>query len=132
MLQAVFSPERMSSAAPRTIRDRLADAVRSEGSQADKMAGSTAQKAMWLWAIPAVGVIVCAAWAALLAAYRELNRAKYAVLAQLEADLPVPPFIREREIYKIDKRTSLSQIERWIPACFILLYATMLAAAFLR
>ena len=93
------------------------------------MAGSTAQKAIWLWAIPAAGVIVCAAWAALLASYRELNRAKFAVLARGSAR---SAFTREREIYKIDKRTSLSQIERWIPACFILLYATMLAAAFLR
>jgi hypothetical protein len=92
----------------------------------------TAQKAIWLWAIPAAGVIVCAAWAALLASYRDLNRAKFTVLAQLEAELPVPPFTREREIYKSDKRTSFSQIERWIPGCFILLYATMLATAILR
>jgi hypothetical protein len=100
--------------------------------QADKMAVGTAQKTIWLWAIPAAGAIVCAAWAALLTSYRELNRAKFAVLAQLEADLPVPPFTREREIYESDKRTSLSQIERWIPGCFILLYAAMLAAAILR
>jgi hypothetical protein len=100
--------------------------------QADKMAVGTAQKAIWLWAIPVAGAIVCLAWAALLASYRKLNRAKFAVLAQLEMHLPVPPFTQEREIYKRDKRISLSQIERWIPACFVLLYATMLAAAVLR
>jgi hypothetical protein len=50
--------------------------------QADKIAAGAAQKAIWLWGIPAAGAIVCAAWAALLASYRELNRAKFAVLAQ--------------------------------------------------
>jgi hypothetical protein len=91
--------------------------------QADKMPVGTAQKAIWLWAIPAAGAIVCAAWAALLASYRELNRAKFAVLAQLEADLPIPPFTRKEEIYKSNERASLSQIERWIPGasfCFML------------
>src|SRR5262245_14541428 len=100
--------------------------------QADKMPVGTTQKAIWLWAIPAAGVIVCMAWAALLASYRKLNRAKFAVLSQLEADLPVPPFTREQEIYNSDKRTSFSQIERWVPGCFILLYAVMLAAAILN
>ena len=99
--------------------------------QADKMAVAAAEKAVWLWAIPAAGAIVCLAWAALLASYRKLNRAKFAVLAQLEAGLPVPPFTREREIYQSDKRRSLSQIERWIPGCFVLLYAVMLGSAVL-
>jgi hypothetical protein len=31
--------------------------------QSDKMAVSVPQKAVWLWAIPAAGVIVCLAWA---------------------------------------------------------------------
>ena len=33
--------------------------------QADKMAVGAAQKAVWLWAIPAAGAIVCAAWVVL-------------------------------------------------------------------
>src|ERR1700737_4326143 len=79
--------------------------------QADKMAVGTAQKAVWLWAIPAAGAIVCLAWAALLASYRKLNCAKFEVLMQLETDLPVPLFTRERDVYKKDKRRSLSSIE---------------------
>jgi hypothetical protein len=33
------------------------------------------QIAIWLWAIPAAGAIVCIAWVALLASYRKLHRA---------------------------------------------------------
>ena len=43
-------------------------------------------------AIPAAGEIVCLSWAALLTSYRDLNRAKFAVLQQIEADLPVALF----------------------------------------
>jgi hypothetical protein len=93
--------------------------------QVDKLAIDAGQKAVWLWAIPTAGAIVCLAWGALLVSYRKLNRAKFAVLIELEADLPVPPFTREREIYRSNKRRSLSQIEIAIPGCFALLYAVM-------
>jgi hypothetical protein len=99
--------------------------------QADKMAVGATQKMVWLWAIPAAGAIVCLAWAALLTSYRKLNRAKFAVLTQIEADLPIPPFTREREAYRRDRRRSLSTVERLIPGCFVLLYAIMLSAAIL-
>jgi hypothetical protein len=97
--------------------------------QADKMAVGAAQKAVWLWAIPAAGAIVCLAWAALLTSYRKLNRAKFTVLTEIEADLPLPLFTREREAYRRDRRRSLSNIERLIPGCFALLYTVMLVAA---
>jgi hypothetical protein len=97
--------------------------------QADKMAVGAAQKAVWLWAIPAAGAIVCMAWGALLTSYRKLNRAKFAVLMQIETDLPVAVFTHERESYRRDRRRSLSQIERLVPGCFALLYAVMLVAA---
>jgi WD40 repeat protein len=60
---------------------------------------------------------------------RDLNRAKFAVLQQIEADLPVALFTRERETYRRDRRRSLSSIERLIPGCFALLYTVMLIAA---
>ena len=67
--------------------------------QADKSVVSAGQRTIWLWAIPAAGVIVCVAWAVLLTSYRKLNRAKFAVLQELEVDLPLQPFKRERELY---------------------------------
>jgi hypothetical protein len=63
----------------------------------------------------------------LLASYRKLNHAKFE-----ERDLPVPPFAREQTIYRAEGRRSLARVERWIPGCFFLLYAAMLAAAALR
>ena len=96
--------------------------------QANKLAVTTGQKSIWLWAIPAAGVIVCAAWAVLLTSYRKLNRAKFTVLQELETDLTAQPFARERIHYKREQRRSLSYIETAIPACFALLYAVMLGA----
>ena len=96
--------------------------------QADKMAVGAAQKAVWLWAIPAAGTLVCVAWTSLLTSYRKLNRAKFEVLTQLEAD-PIPPFTRENEAYRRDRRWSLSYIETLIPVCFVLLYAVLLIVA---
>jgi hypothetical protein len=97
--------------------------------QADKMAVGADQKAVWLWAIPAAGAIVCLTWVALLTSYRKLNRAKFAVLREIEPDLPVALFTRERGAYRRDRRRSLSNVKRLIPACFVLLYAVTLVAA---
>src|SRR5688500_4641330 len=79
--------------------------------QADKAVVNAAGKAVWLWAIPAAGAIVCLAWVALLASYSRLNAAKFAVLAELEAGLPVKLFTREREIYQQRRRVSFARIE---------------------
>ena len=97
--------------------------------QTDKLAVPGGQKAVWLWAIPAAGAIVCVAWVVLLTSYRKLNRAKFAVLQEIEADLPVQPFRREREVYTRDRRRSVSYVKTAIPCCFALLYAAMLIAA---
>jgi hypothetical protein len=37
--------------------------------QADKIAVGTSQNAVWRWAIPAAGAVVCLAWNALLTSY---------------------------------------------------------------
>jgi hypothetical protein len=97
--------------------------------QTDKLAVSTGQKAIWLWAIPAAGIIVCAAWTVLLTSYRKLNRAKFNVLQEIEKDLPLQLFRRERDVYTLDHRRSLSSIETAIPGCFVLLYVAILIAA---
>ena len=97
--------------------------------QSDKLPVPTGQKTIWLWAIPSAGALVCVAWTALLPSYRKLNGAKFAVLQEIEADLPFQPFKREREAYKLGHRRSLSLVETAIPGCFVLLYLAMLIAA---
>jgi hypothetical protein len=97
--------------------------------ETDKLSGLTGQKMVWLWAIPAAGALVCIAWGALLASYRQLNRAKFAVLQEIEAELPLQPFTREREVYTRDRRRSLTYIETTIPGCFVLLYLVILIAS---
>ncbi len=96
---------------------------------ADKLSVSVPQKGVWLWAIPAAGAIVSVAWAVLLTSYRQLNRAKFGVLQEMEKDLPAQPFTRERALYQRDRRRPLSQIETAIPLCYLLLYAVIFAAA---
>jgi hypothetical protein len=76
-----------------------------------------------------VGALVCVAWTVLLASYRKLNPAKFAVLTEIEADLAFPVFTRERDAYRRDRHRSLSTIESLIPGCFVLLCAAMLIAA---
>src|SRR3954447_13885098 len=121
---------------PASGRGRSEDGVRSErpprrpeeGTGRDKPVVTAAQKEVWLWSVPAAGVIVCAAWAVLLISYRQLNRAKFTVLQEIEADLPFQLFRREREAYRRNRRWSLSYIETAIPGCFALLYILMLIA----
>jgi hypothetical protein len=99
---------------------------------ADKPSVDADQKKIWLWAIPAAGIIVCLAWSALLTSYLQLNAAKFEVLQELEAHLPIPPFARERAAYKKLDRTPLSTLERAIPYAFIALYLAIALAALAR
>ena len=99
--------------------------------QADKI--PNLQKPLWLLAIPAAGAIVSVAWTSLLSSYRKLNRAKFAVLQELETGLgDVAPFKKERELYKNDGRKSLSDAEVWIPGCFLVLYLFLIGANLAR
>jgi carbon starvation protein CstA len=100
--------------------------------QADSLSVNERQKAVWLLAIPAAGLIVCVAWRTLLESYRQLNRAKFEVLQKLEGLFEVQPFTREQEVYRIHRRKGLATIERSIPACFFLLYMVILIAAIFR
>ena len=87
-----------------------------------------AVKQIWLWIIPAAGILVCIAWVVLLTSYRTLNRAKFTVLMEIEKDLPLALFTREREVYKTDGRMPLSKIESGIPWTFAALHLVMVIA----
>ena len=99
---------------------------------ADKPSVDAMQKSIWLWAIPAAGIIVCLAWAVLLTSYKQLNAAKFEVLQELETGFAIQPFAREHAAYRKHKRIPLSSLERLIPIAFAALYALMCAASLWR
>ena len=83
----------------------------------------------WAWAMPVAGVLVCIAWANLLASYRQLNTAKFQVLHEIEVDFAIPMFQREEMHYRATGRWPLSSIELLIPLAFIALYLIVIVAA---
>ena len=84
-----------------------------------------AVQARYLVAIAAVGVITSVAWFLLLRSYRDLNRAKFRVINDIETKLPIQPFADEWVELKRDpvkrwrpRYAELSTVERVIPSLF--------------
>ena len=80
------------------------------------------QKQLWMLAIPAAGMIIAVAWAALLQSYKKLNGAKFKVIDELEEKLSERPYRREYKLYIEDRRFAFSTIELLVPIAFFLLY----------
>jgi len=86
----------------------------------------------WNVLIPITGLIVCFLWYSLVDSYKDLNTAKFAVIHELENQLPVALFRHEWWVCghnrkKKDKPVEdiyvpLTHLERWIPLVFALLY----------
>jgi hypothetical protein len=75
------------------------------------------------------GLVLAAAWWALLRSYRDLNAAKFRVINEMERSLPVSPFAQEWEYLRgtqpkpLHKRyAEFGVIERIVPLVFALLY----------
>jgi hypothetical protein len=75
---------------------------------------------------PFVGIAICYCWHKIINSYRQLNRAKFKVIHQIETKLPISLFETEWEILGKGKDSSkyfpLSKTERKIPIIFIILY----------
>ncbi|MBI5563812.1 MAG: hypothetical protein HY870_02880 [Chloroflexi bacterium] len=82
----------------------------------------------WLNLFPLIAVLaLCYAWWRLMKSYRQLNAAKYRVVAEFERRLPSSPYWsaewkilgegKDPNIYK-----QLTDIENWIPLIFAVLY----------
>jgi hypothetical protein len=86
----------------------------------------------WNALIPGTGLIVCFIWWSLVDSYKDLNTAKFAVIHELESQLPVALFRHEWWVCghnrkKQDKPVEdvcvpLTHLERWIPFAFTVLY----------
>lgn len=89
--------------------------------------------------IPTTGLIVCFIWYSLVDSYKDLNTAKFAVIHELENQLPVALFRHEWYVCghnrkKKDKPVEdmyvpLTHLERWIPVAFSLLYIGLIGYA---
>lgn len=83
--------------------------------------------------IAVAGVALSAAWWLSLRSYRDLNSAKFKVILQMEARLPIALFGDEWQFLKKDPvigwrkwYAELGQVERVVPVVFLSLYALSL------
>lgn len=79
--------------------------------------------------ISIAGVVLAAAWWVLLRSFRDLNRAKFKVISEMEKTLPVEPFNDEWKHLRADpippwrrRYAELSTVERVVPLVFIAIY----------
>jgi hypothetical protein len=78
------------------------------------------------WYVAAAGVVFALTWWALLRSYRELNRAKFGVILELEERLPARPFAAEWQRLGTGRYRELGRVERIVPWVFALIYAAEL------
>jgi hypothetical protein len=90
------------------------------------------------WVASAAGIVLSFAWWRLLVSYRDLNRAKFAAIDNLERQLPATPFADEWAALRAAGATSrtrwsryaeLGAIERLVPGVFAALYIAILLGA---
>lgn len=71
----------------------------------------------------AAGVIVCIVWALFIRNFRELNRAKFEIINEIEKKLPVSAFQDEWASVKKSKRyIEGTKLEKSLPIAFCVLY----------
>ena len=71
-----------------------------------------------------IGIIVCFLWFNTIRSYKQLSSVKYAIVNEIEKKLPLSPFTHEWEKLRLEHGyIGLTQIERFLPWLFMLLYA---------
>jgi hypothetical protein len=93
------------------------------------LAATCDPKQCWRILVAAAGILVCISWFALIKNYKNLNKAKFEVIHELEDHLPAALFDREWEIAErgIGKAYKpLTHIEQFIPVIFGGLYFFLL------
>ncbi len=80
--------------------------------------------------VPIAGIGICYSWFRIINAFRQINRAKFKVIHEMESKLPMSLFKTEWNILSKgtdkSKYYPLSQIEKNIPMIFIVLYLIIL------
>jgi len=73
-----------------------------------------------------IGILISAVWYKNVLAYRELNRAKFIVIHELEGHLPARLFKCEEERY-LGRYHELTSLEKYYPIIFIFLYIALIS-----
>ena len=76
-----------------------------------------------------VGILISCVWLKSISAYRELNRAKFKVIHDLEKHLPARLFKCEEDYY-LKKYHGLTATEKFCPLVFILFYVMLIVVTF--
>ena len=63
-------------------------------------------------AIAGAGIVVAALWVILLRSHGKINKAKYRIIQELEADLPYQPFNAEANLTGIDSRRIYPELSK--------------------
>lgn len=83
-----------------------------------------------LWVMPLPGILVSYFWFRLVRSYRYLNAAKFRVVMAIEERLPLAPYAAEWVALQNEsgahRYIPLTNLEVWIPRCFISLYVAVL------
>lgn len=84
-----------------------------------------------VWLAALAGILFSYTWKRLIASYKSLNAAKFAVIIDMEQKLPVAVYDAEWQRLKqgTDKSVhiSFSTLESWVPMVFMLLHAVVVA-----
>lgn len=87
----------------------------------------------YFWLVSLAGMALCFMWYRLIKSYKDLNSAKFAVIHEMEAELPVSPYDSEWE--KVQRGTNkklylpFTHIEVYIPWVFFVIHGFVLAKA---
>ena len=78
----------------------------------------------WQFAIVAVaGCLLCWIWRKMIAAYRDLNSAKFKVINEIEQHLPLAAYDAEWKHFKAAQGNTLTSVEQRVPLMFMAAYA---------
>jgi hypothetical protein len=81
-------------------------------------------------------VLLCYSWYRLVRSYQQLNSGKFTVIHEIEAMLPLAPYRAEWIALGEGKNPArykpLTDVEKWVPVTFTILYVVVALAALFR
>jgi hypothetical protein len=100
-------------------------------------ATESAKDGIRLFLTAGMGFVLCFAWWISLRSYRQLNRAKFRVILEMEKQLIATPFEDEWQLLKADplkrrfsRYAELGLVERVVPLAFLSAYMALVAGTF--